>query len=143
MFSAKVSLRIRPREFIRSFDPQCFDIFEERFFKLRGGFCERNSSLAGCANRFVINVSDVHDAMHFVTAQLKVPLEQILEDIRAEISDMSAAVDRWPAGVDVDLASGCVARLEILDLPRVGIKEPQRHVYLVVSSRVETSLIAF
>ena len=122
------------------FDPQCFDIFEERFFKLRSRFCEGNSSLTSAADRLVINVSDVHDASHFVTAQFEVPLEQIFEDIRTKISDMCTAVYRRPTGINCDLASG-VTRLEILELTRVSVKKPQRHVYLVMSSGVETSLI--
>src|SRR5438094_7927596 len=77
------------------FDPQCFDIFEERFFKLRSRFCEGNSSLTSAADRLVINVSDVHDASHFVTAQFVVPLVQILEAIRPRISDMCTAVYLW------------------------------------------------
>jgi hypothetical protein len=68
------------------------------------------------ANRFVIHIGDVHDAMHLVAAQLEVSLKQILEDIRTKISDVRAAVDRWSAGVNVDLASGWIARLEILEL---------------------------
>ncbi len=58
--------------------------------------------------------------MHCVTAQLKVALEQILEDIRTKISDVRAAVDRWATGVDVDLASSEISRLEVLKLARVG-----------------------
>src|SRR5438552_19171912 len=74
------------------FDPQCFDILEERFFKLRSRFCERNSSLTSAADRLVINVSDVHDASHFVTAQFEVSLEQIFEDIPTQISYMFTGV---------------------------------------------------
>jgi len=48
-----------------------------------------NSSLTSAADRLVINVSDVHYATHLVTAQFEVPLEQIFEDIRTKISDMS------------------------------------------------------
>ena len=116
------------------FDPQCFDILEERFFKLRGGFRERNSSFTSAADRLVINVSDVHDATYLVTAQFEVPLEQIFEDIGTKIPDMCAAVDRRPTGVNVDLASGCVSRLESLEFSRVSVKKPKGHVYLVMSS---------
>ena len=108
---------------------------------MRSRFCEGNSSLTSAADRLVINVSDVHDASHFVTAQFEVPLEQIFEDIRTKISDMCTAVDRRPTGIDVDLASGCVTRLEILELTRVSVKKPQRHVYFVMSRGVETALI--
>src|SRR5438552_19169294 len=48
------------------FDPQCFDILEERFFKLRSRFCQGNSSLTNAADPLVNHVSDFHDASHFL-----------------------------------------------------------------------------
>ena len=118
-----VTLVSRGGKLIGAFDPQCFDILEERLLELLSKFPERNFRFARAANRLVIHVGDVHDAMDLVTAQFEMLLEQILEDIRAKVADMRAAVDRWPASVDVDLASGRIARLELFELARVSVKE--------------------
>jgi len=95
------------------FDPQCFDIFEERFFKLRGGFCERNSSPHERADRLVINVSDVslRDAPcnRAVRGAAGANLRRYTHE---KFPICARLLDRRPTGVNVDLASGCVTRLE-------------------------------
>jgi len=62
-------------------------------------------------------------------------LKQILEDVSAKISDVCAAIDGWPASVDADCVPGRIARFELFDLARVGVKEAHCHV-----ERLETSL---
>src|SRR2546430_5033636 len=65
--------------------------------------------------------------LNFESARLEMALKQIFENVGAKISDVGAAVNRRPTGVDVDLAILCVARLKFFDLARVGVKEAQRH----------------
>src|SRR6266478_7163222 len=110
-------------------------------------FRERNLRFARTANRFVVHVRDVHDAVDFVTAQLEMTLQQIFENIGAKISNMRAAVNGRPTSVDVDLvrqpdglvpwrARSGVAGLELFELSRVGVKETNRHLK-AVSFRAE------
>ena len=56
------------------------------------------------------------------------PLEQILENVGAKISDVRAAVDRRPAGVHLHRATGRIERPELFELAGVGVEETQRHV---------------
>ena len=55
-------------EFICAFDPQHFGIFKERLFELFGELRQRHVGFARAADRFVVNIGDVHHAMHFVAA---------------------------------------------------------------------------
>ena len=98
-----VTLIGRGRKIIRAFDPQRFAVFEKRFLELRGEFQERNTGFARAADRFVVHVGDVHDAMHFVAAQLRDGAAASPRKCKREISDVRAAVNGRPAGVDVDL----------------------------------------
>ena len=136
-----VALVGRGGKFIRAFDPQCFDILEERLLELLSEFPERNFRFARAANRLVIHVGDIHDAMHLVTAQFEMPLKQILEDIRTKVADMRAAVNSRPARVDVDLAACGIARLEVFEFAGVRVKKTQRH--LILSCRAESRDLSF
>jgi hypothetical protein len=75
------------------------------------------------ADRLVVHIGDVHHSMYFVAAQLKVPLKQIFEDIRAKISNVRPAVNGRAARVHFDRTRRRIARLEFLNLARVGVKE--------------------
>jgi len=119
----------RGGEFIRALDPQSFDVFEKCLLELRGEFRKRNSSFARAADCFVIHIGDVHNAMHLVTTQLEMTLEQIFEDVSAKISDVRAAVNRWAASVDVDVVRCRIPRPEFLELSRVRIKKAECHFY--------------
>jgi hypothetical protein len=55
-------------------------------------------------------------------------LKQIFEDVSAKVSDVCSAVDGRPASVDADCAPGRIARFELFDLARVGVKEAHCHV---------------
>src|SRR5437588_2518772 len=85
-------------------DPQRFRVFEEGVLELLGKFLEGGASFARAADRFVVNIGDVHDAMNSESARFEMALEQILENVGAKISDVGVAVNRRPACVDVDLA---------------------------------------
>jgi hypothetical protein len=65
--------------------------------------------------------------MHFVVAQLQVPLKQIFKDVGAKISNMCPAVNRRPACVHFDWTRRRIAQLNFLNFARVGIKEAKSH----------------
>src|SRR5713101_10031284 len=117
----------RSGKFVRALDPKCFDILEERLLEWRDKFRERDFRFSRATDRFVVHVGDVHDAMHLVSTQLEMSLEQIFEDIGPEISDVRPAVNGRPACVDADLAFGGIARLKFFNLARVSIKKAQWH----------------
>jgi hypothetical protein len=54
-------------------------------------------------------------------------LEQIFEGVGTKISDVRPTVNGWPASVDADLAPSRIARLELFELSRVGVKEAKGH----------------
>src|ERR1043166_4634675 len=114
-------------EVVCPFDPQSFDVVKKCLLERRSKFLERNFSFACAADRFVVHIGDVHDAMDFVTAQFEMTLQEVFEDVSAKVANVRAAVNRRPAGVDVDLAVLYIARLKFFELARVGFKKTQRH----------------
>ena len=103
-------------------------VFEESLFELFCELLQRHAGLACAANRLVLHIRDVHYAMHLVAAQFQVPLEQIFEDVSAEISNVRPAIDGRTARVHSDWTRRRIAWLELLNFARVGIKESQPHV---------------
>ncbi len=70
----------------------------------------------------VVDVSDVLDQRHGLSAPLEVALHQPEHDERAGVADMDAAVDGRPAGVDPDRAVGAGAQL--VQLAGAGVAQP-------------------
>src|SRR4051812_49787705 len=66
--------------------------------------------------------------MHLVAAQFQMPLEQIFENVRSEISNVCAAINGRPARIHSDWTRSRIAWLELLNFPRIGVKKLQRHV---------------
>ncbi len=93
----------------------------ERLRKLR----ERDAGLAAAADRLVIDVSQIHHAFDLVAAKLEVALEQILENIGAEVSDMREIIDRRTARVHPHPVG--IDGLELFDFARERIEESQAH----------------
>ena len=135
-----VALIGRSGKLVRALDSQRSDIFKKCLFKLNSEFCEWNFRFTGSADSFVVHVGDVHDAMHLVTAQFEMSLEQIFEDIRPKISDMCAAVDGRSTSVDTNLSFSGIARLKFFELTRVSIKKTERHIRHRMSSRAERGI---
>src|ERR1041385_2277541 len=106
-------------EFVSAFYPQCFGVSEKRLFELLGKFGQRHVGFARSTDRLVVYIRDVHHAMHFIAAQFEVPLEQILENIGAEISNMRPTVNRRSTRVDRDWTRGRIARLEFFNFARI------------------------
>ena len=65
--------------------------------------------------------------MDVVAARFEMTLEQVLENVRAEIADVRVAVDGRPAGVDFDGVAVMVERRELFELARVRIIEARGH----------------
>jgi len=108
-------------EFVSAFDPQCFGVFEKRLFELLSKFGQWHVGFARSTDRFVVNIGDVHHAMHLIAAQLEVPLEQVFKHICAEISNMRPAVNGRAARVHFDWPCRWIARLEFLNFARAGV----------------------
>ena len=108
-------------------DLERVDILEKRILERRGEFAQRKIRRAAAADRLVVDVGQVHHPFDREPALFEMPLEQILENVGAKISDVRVAVNRRPAGVHLDRASRRIERLEFLDLARVGVEETKRH----------------
>jgi hypothetical protein len=67
------------------------------------------------ANRFVVHIRDIHLAVNLESARFEMALEQVFEDVSAKISDVRAAVNRRPTGVNVDLVRSGIARSELFE----------------------------
>ena len=90
--------------------------------------CRVNSSSgspggAAAADGLVIHVGEVHHAMDLEAAGFEMPLEEVLEDVGAEVADVGVVIDRRAAGVHLHALAGGIERREVLDLARVGIEE--------------------
>ena len=112
---------------VGALDLQRIEVLEKRFLEWRGKFTQRKIRRATAADRFVIDIGQIHHAIDRVTARFEMPLEQIFEDVGAKISDVRVAVNRRPAGVHLHRATVRIERPELLDLARVGVKETQGH----------------
>ena len=77
-------------------------VLEKRLLERRGELGQRDASLAAAPDRFVVHVGEVHHAMDVIAARFEVPLEQVFEDVRAEVADVRVAVNGRPAGIDLD-----------------------------------------
>ena len=123
--------------FVGVFDAQSFEIFEKSPLERFGEIVERNFRFSCAANRFVVDIGNVHHPMDFEAARFEMPLQQIFENVRAKISDVGMAINRWPASVHRDV--GRIARGELLQLPRVGVKQQDHFRRTVIPSEVEES----
>ena len=65
--------------------------------------------------------------MDVESARLEVTLEQILKDKGAHVADVRKVVQRRPAGVHLHFAPGRIERPKLLEPPRVGVVEADRH----------------
>ena len=110
-------------------DAQRGQILEERLLEGRGELRERDPGLAAAADRLVVHVGEVHHALDRIAARFEMTLEQVLENVRAEIADVRVAVDGRPAGVEFDRAGVLVERHELFELARISIKEARSHAW--------------
>ena len=112
-------------EMIGAFDAQRVEILEERFFERRSEVRQRHATSPATANCFVIHIGEIHHAIDLQAPILQMPLQQILENVGAEISDMREIINSRPAGVETHLPR--LARHEVLDLTGQRIEKTKWH----------------
>ena len=100
-------------------------VFEECLLILRGVLLHADAVAGGVADDLVVDVGDVHDVAHGVSALAEKSAQKIDGDECAEIADVSVVVDRGAAGVHADFV--VAKRMELLNLRRHGIEKTKRH----------------
>ena len=108
--------------FVGAFDAQSLEIFKKSAFERFGEIVERNLRFPCAADGFVVDIGNVHHPMDLEAARFEMPLQQILENIRPKISNVRLAINGRPAGVHRNV--WWIERGEILQLPRVGVEQP-------------------
>ena len=110
---------------IRALDAKRVEILEERLFERRGEFGQRPARRATAADRLVIDIGEIHHPIHTQAAVFQVTLQQVLENIGAEIPDVGEIVNRGSAGVEPH-HTGLAGR-KILHPPGERIEKSDRH----------------
>ena len=106
------------------------EVFKKRILVLAGEILKLQSGSPGIADRLVVNIRQVHDLRDFVSMILQRTAEQILEQISAEISDMSIIIDCRAAGVH--LRDLFFDRLKILHITSQSIIETHSKILSVM-----------
>jgi hypothetical protein len=106
---------------------RALQIFEKGGLELRGKLTQRQSGFPATADRLVVHVCEIHHALDLEAARLEVPLEQVLEDVSAEVADVRVIIDRGSAGVHRHAFPRGIERDEFLERARVAIEEAERH----------------
>ena len=112
---------------VRALDPQRVEVREKRVFIHLREVREPTTRRPCAADGLVVHVGQIHHALHLVAARLKVPLEQVLEDVSAKVSDVRVVINRGAAGVHLHPLPGGIERREIFGLARVGIEKSDGH----------------
>ena len=113
-------------EAVGRFDAEGFEVGEEGVLeRLREGG-EGDAFFPGAADGFVVDVGEIHDAFDRKAAVFKVALEEILEEVGAEIADVGVVVDGGAARVELDHATGRVERDEGLEGAGQGVVEVEQ-----------------
>ncbi len=100
-------------------------VFQERLLIFRSVLLHADAIARRVADNFVVDVGDVHDVAHRVSALPEEPAQKVDRDEGAEVANVSVVVDGRAAGVHADFA--VAQRAEFLDLRRHGIKKTKRH----------------
>jgi hypothetical protein len=86
-------------------DSECRDVFEESLFINLREISQWPTRLSGVSDGLVVDIGQVHDSKHIVSARFEMSLEQILKEVRPEVANMGVVVDCWSARVHADNAS--------------------------------------
>ena len=100
-------------------------IFEKCLLILRSVLLHAHAVTRRVADDLVVDVGDVHDVAHGVSALPKKSAQQVDGDEGAEIADVAVVVNGGAAGVHANFA--LANRAEFLHLRRHGIKKTKRH----------------
>ena len=130
-------LRLRRRwKMLRPLDPQRIKILEKRLLVDRREIRERPPRCARVADRLVIHVGEIHHPQHVEPARFQMPLEQILENVSAKISDVRVVIDRRSAGVHPHEFPRRIERRELFQFARVGVMKADGHFWKRAVSRI-------
>ena len=92
-----------------------FQVFEERRFISAGEFAKRRFGFTNPLDDFVLHVGDVHHVGDGVALEFEVTADEIGEDERAPVADMSEVIDGRSAAIHTDLLPCWVKRNEFLN----------------------------
>src|ERR1700758_924391 len=106
------------------FNPQGAHVLKEGGCKFFGELRQRNIGGAAVADRFIVNIGDIHHAVNDVASRFEMPLQQVFEEISAEVADMGKRINCRPAGIYLYHFSSRIERLERLHCSRKAIKKP-------------------
>jgi len=117
----------------RRFDTQRLQVLEEGRFEFRGEVGQRHAALFASRNGFVVDVGQVHDPLDFKATRLEVPLQQVLENIRPEVTYMGEVIHGRPAGIHLHHSPGWIQRFEGFDGAGGGVEQADRHGHRKIS----------
>ena len=81
-------------------DAQSFEILEKRSLKRLCELAKREGCCPTATDRLVVHVGQVHHPPDLIATELQMALQEILENVGAEISDVCKMIDRRAAGVE-------------------------------------------
>ena len=88
---------------IRPFNPERVEILEERLLERSREVRQWQPAVLAPPDRLVIDIRQVHHALDLQPPILEMPLQEILKNIGAEISNMGEIVNGRPTGVEPHL----------------------------------------
>src|ERR1700758_2941849 len=106
------------------FNPQGAHVLKEGGCKFFGELRQRNIGGAAIADRFIVNIGDIHHAVNGVVPRFEMPLQQVFEEISAEVADMGKRINCRPAGIYLYHFSCWIEWLERFHCSRKAIKKP-------------------
>jgi len=112
-------------EMVRALDAERIEVLEEGILERLRELGKRQAGGAAATDGFVVHIRQVHHPEHPQSAVFQVPLQEVLEDIRAEIPDVREIVNGRSASVEPHQAR--LARREPLDRTGEGVEKTQRH----------------
>jgi hypothetical protein len=110
-----------------AFNPKCVEIFEEGLFEGSSEGRQRDACFAATADGLVVDIGEVHDAVNVEPAAFEMPLQEIFEDVGAEVSDVGEVVNGGSAGVEADGPAVGIQWGEGLERAGERVEEAQRH----------------
>jgi hypothetical protein len=106
------------------FNSQGAHVLKESGRKFFGELGQRNIGSAAIADRFIVNIGDVHHAVNGVAPGFEMPLQQVFEEISTEVADMGKRINCRPAGIHLNHFSCRIERLERFHCSRKAINKP-------------------
>lgn len=110
---------------VGTLDAKRVEVFEKGSFEWGCEIRQRHSAGSATPDRFVIHIRQVHHAVYLESPVFKVALQEVFENVGAEISDMGKIVNRGAACVEAHLAM--FAWREVFDPATQCIEKTQWH----------------